>query len=355
LRTSLRTSGSQVLALGASLAALGLAACPNPVCKFRGTINQPENLSMRRALLRKGMGDVCKQMTTRSAPLRLSPDSPVIGRYFPQQCTARDDDANLYLQFTGFGYAWTNVTKKMTFTGGGAALYRYDFRVREEGKCDIYAYFRPSRVDLADFRVNRIESGVTSMLNTFTNAGDTFGRQLVSGKLQQGFTVISYDAREDDVDFGLGITPVGQAPSHPYDVHGTDKATYESERVEVHQNQRDFVGPITVEGPNRAIFVTAALDGAPALDVFFVRKEEGDLSLRQTFDVANAVPLAAPPMAADVLQAGVELRRAVPVAPGMYYVIFDNTSLSGRVAPPVNNLDDRAAVINYLIQVGDAS
>lgn len=335
--------------------ALLLAGCPNPVCKFRGTINEPENLSMRRSLLRKGMGDVCKQMLSRSAPLRLANDSPVIGRFFPTQCAANDQDGNLYMQFSGVGYGYTNVTKKMSFTTSGAALFRYDFKVREEGKCDVYAYFRPSRIDSSNFQINKIEGAAASVFNAFTNMGQQFGQQLVTRKLQQGFTVISYDAREDDLDFGLGIVPVGQPPFHPYDVHGTDKATVESERVEVHQNERDFVGPIQVDGSNRAIFVTAQLDGAPAVDMFVVRKEEGDASLRLYLDYPNAGPLAAPPPVQDVLQQGTEMKRAVPVPPGMYYVIFDNTPFAGPVNPPGNSFDDRAAVINYIIQVGDAS
>jgi len=337
--------------------AVVLAGCPNPVCKFRGTINEPENLSMRRSLLRHGMGDVCKQMLQRNAPLRLQPDTPVIGRFFPQTCAAKDDDnGGIYMQFGGIGYGYTNVTKKITFTANGSALYRYDFRVREEGKCDIYAYFRPSRVDASDFRLNKIESGVASMMNQLTQMGDNFGKQLVSSKLMDGFTVISYDASETDIDFGLGITPVGKPPFHPYDVHGDDKATYESERVEVHQNERDFVGPIAVEGSGRrAIFITAQMDGAPAIDVLLVRKEEGDQSLRLYFDYAQIGPLAAPPLTNDVLSAGQEMKRAVPVAPGMYYVIFDNSASAGRASPPGNAFYDRAAVVNYLIQVGDAS
>jgi hypothetical protein len=337
---------------------LALAGCPNPVCKFRGTINEPENLTMRRSLLRKAMGDVCQQMTQRNAPLRLQPDTPVIGRFYPQQCASKDDEqGGLYLQFAGFGYGFTNLTRKLTFTSSGAALYHYDFRVREDGKCDIYAYFRPVRVDASDFRVNRIELGVASMLNQLTQVGDNFGKQLVSGKLTEGFTVISYDASDTDVDFSLGIVPVGQPPFHPYAVHGADKATYESERTEVHQNERDFIGPIPVDGSGRAIFITAQMDGAPAIDVMVVRKEEGDASLRLYFDYPQTGPLAAPPMTDDVLQAGSEMKRAVSVPPGMYYVILDNSASAGRVSPPPPGaaFDDRAAVVNYLIQVGDAT
>lgn len=335
--------------------AVGLFGCPNPVCKFRGTINQPENLSMRRSLLRKGMGDFCKQMLAHDAPLRLAPDSPVIGRFFPQQCVANEQEDNLHVQFSGIGYGFTNVTKKMTFTTNASALYRYDFRVREEGPCDIYAYFRPSRIDASDFKVHRIEGTAANVFNAFTSMGDNFGRQLVGKKLQEGFTVVSYDAKETDVDFALGIVPVGQPLPHPYQAHGGDRATYESERIEVHQNQRDFVGPIPVDGAGRAIFVTARVDGAPAVDVLLMRKEEGDASLRLYFEYPQAGPLSAAPIGGDVAQGGQELKRAFPVPPGMYYVIFDNTPSAGQVSPPMNAFDDRAAVVSYLIQVGDAS
>ena len=57
----------------------------------------------------------------------------------------------LNVSFSGYGYAWTNVTKKMTFNGGGQASYRYDFQVTEGDHCDIYAYFRPARVDALRF------------------------------------------------------------------------------------------------------------------------------------------------------------------------------------------------------------
>ena len=339
-----------VLALALGTAASGC----NPACKFRKTINEPENLSMRRSLLKKGMGDFCQQMTSRSAPLRLAPDSPVIGRFFPTNCTANQDD-QLYAQFAGFGYGWTNMTKRVSFTMSGAALYRYDFSVLEDGPCDIYAYFRPSRIDGSDFRVTRVEGAAASVFNAFTNVGETFGKQLVGQKLREGFTVISYDGSEKNVDFGLGIIPKGQKPFHPYDRNEGGRDTYETERVEIHQNQRDFVGPILVGTTGKAIFTTASVDGAPAVDVIYLRKEDGDLFLRQYIESPTAGPLVAPPIVNDVLQAGVEMKRAVPVPPGMYYVIFDNTATAGQVAPPGNVLDDRAAVVNYLIQVGDAS
>jgi hypothetical protein len=349
-----RRHGRAVVFALSAILALFAVGCPDPVCSFRGTINKPENLSMRRAMLRKAMGDICQQMTSRNAPLRLSPDSPVIGRFYPTQCSASEGDA-LNLTFSGYGYAWTNVTKKMTFTGGGGAAYRYDFQVTEGERCDVYAYFRPSRVSQSDLRVHRIEGTAAAMFNAMTQFGDNFGRQMLSKKLEEGFTVIAYGGKQNNVDFALGIVPFGKKPFHPYQVSGNDRATLENERVEVHQNQRDFAGPIVVEGKKRAIYLTARVDGAPAIDVMLMGKAEAEASLRLYFEYPQSGPLAAPPLTSDIVQAGLEWKRAIVVPPGIYYVVFDNTPSAGQVAPPVNAFDDRAAVVNYLIQIGDAS
>lgn len=308
---------------------------------------------MRKALMKTAMGDFCKQMLQRNAPLRLAPDSPVIGRFFPTQCVAPEGD-DLYVNFSGFGYAFTNVTKKMTFTMAATGLYKYDFLITEGDRCDIYAYFRPTRIDASDFRTHRLESTTASMVNSLTSIGDNFGKQLMGQKLQEGFTVIRFTETSTD-EFGLGIIPIGQKPFHPFQVHGNDRITYENERVEIHQNQRDFIGPIVVEDEGRSLYVTASVDGAPAVDMLIMRKAEGEASLNLYYEYAQSGPLAAAPMAGDIVQAGTQLKRAVPVPPGMYYVVFDNTASAGQVNPPVNALDDRAAVVNYLIQIGDAS
>jgi hypothetical protein len=328
----------------------------NPACQFRGTINQPENLSMRRSMLRKAMGDFCVQMKTRNAPLKLSPDSPIIGRFYPNQCTANESEL-LNITFGGYGYAWTNVTKKTTFTGGGSAGFRYDFQVTEGDQCDIYSYFRPSRIDATNFQTHRIESQMASMFNGLAGLGNDFGKQTLARKLQEGFTVIAKDGSEANVDFALGIVPLGKRPFHPYQVErGDGKVTYENDRTEVHQNQRDFVGPIVVEDTGKALYVSAAVDGVPAMDVLVLRKAEAEQSLQYYFEYPQAGPLApGVPVSADVLANGNPLKRAIVVPPGTYYVVFDNTPTAGQVSPTINPLDDRAAVVNYLIQIGDAS
>jgi hypothetical protein len=110
------------VSLAVALAATA-AGCGPAYCTFRGTLNDPSNLTMRRALLKKGMGDFCQQMLERNAPLRLAPESPVIGRFFPVQCTSPEGD-DLYVNMSGYGYAYTNLSKKLTFTMQASALYR---------------------------------------------------------------------------------------------------------------------------------------------------------------------------------------------------------------------------------------
>lgn len=339
----------------AASSALTQGCSCNPACQFRGTINQPENLSMRRSMLRTAMGDFCQQMKSRNAPLKLSPDSPIIGRFYPNQCTMTEGDL-LNVTFSGYGYAWTNVTKKTTFRGGSSAAFRYDFQVPEEGACDIYAYFRPARVDNTNFQTHRIESQVASMFAGMSSLGNDFGKQTLSKKLQEGFTVIAHDGNESKVDFTLGIVPLGKKPFHPYQVdRGDGKVTYENDRTEVHQNQRDFVGPIVVQDEGRALYLSAAVDGVPAIDVLVMRKAEAEQSLQYYFEYPQAGPLAGAPMSSEVLSNGNPMKRAIVVPPGTYYVVFDNTPTAGQVSPTINPLDDRAAVVNYLIQIGDAS
>jgi hypothetical protein len=349
----LKTSGAFVVLI-ALVSALSEGCSCNPACQFRGTINQPENLSMRRAMLKKGMGDFCQQMQSRNAPLKLSPDSPVIGRFYPKQCVANDAEM-LNVQFSGFGYAWTNVTKKTTFTGGGAAGYRYDFQVTEGDHCDIYAYFRPARIDNTTFQTQRVESPMASMFAGMSSFGNDFGKQTLTTKLREGFTVIARDADQANAGFALGIVPLGVRPFSPYQVErGDGKITYENERTEVHQNQRDFVGPIVVEESGKALYIRVAVDGVPAIDMITMRKAEAEASLQSYFDQPQALPLVGMPMGSEILQAGNQVNRMIVVPPGTYYVVFDNTSTAGQASPTNNPLDDRAAVVNYLIQIGDA-
>ena len=319
-----------------------------------GVVNDPSNRALRQSILAFGMGQFCQQMQTHDAPLALAPGSNIIGRFYPTQCQTQElQNGDWFVQFSGFGYAWTNLSKKLTFTMSGAVEYMADFQMSGS---TMYIYFRPRQVTSSNFASHVIEQPVAQFLNSLSNLGDTFGKQLVSSQLGAGFTVIR--ASNGSSDFSVGLIEVGKTPQHPIDVHGTDRITWENARVEVHGNERDFVGPIEVTGSGRAIYLSGQLDGIPALDVLLLRKDVGDGSLQLYYNYPQSGPLAGPPLGQAVMQQGQPFTHAFPVDAGLYYVVFDNTSSAGAVAAqalaPMSLLTDSAAVVSYAAQIGDA-
>ncbi|MDP9037410.1 MAG: hypothetical protein M3O50_21645 [Myxococcota bacterium] len=338
------------------IAAVSLGSCsPNTVCKLSGPINDPSNRTLRRSIMSFGLGQFCQQMTSRNAPLKLAPDAPVIGRFYPQHCTQQVlDNGDLWVHFDGFGYAWSLLPKKVTFTSAATIQYSQDFKCAEDSA--IYAYFDTRSVSPPDFRLVQIEQPVANLVQTVVAPfAESFGRQLVSGKLAQGFTVIQAD--DGSTDFELGHLQLGQRPVHPFNLRGSDRVMWESQRTEVRAHERDFIGPIVVQDTKRAITITMQLEGQQAVDVFLVPKSEGDASLQLYVNYPTAGPLAYPPRFADVVRYGVQYQRAVPVLPGMYYVVIDNTVSAGQVTPPPVvpfGVAEGAAVVNYAIQIGEA-
>jgi hypothetical protein len=323
-----------------------------------GVVNDPSNRALRASILSFGMGQFCHQMQTHDAPLALAPGAPVVGRFYPTQCQTQElQNGDWFVQFSGYGYAWTNLSRKVTFTMSGAVEYNADFQMSGS---TMYIYFRPRQITSSNFATHVIEQPVASFLNSVSSLGDTFGRQLVGGQLGAGFTVI----RESNgaSDFSIGIVEVGKRPPHPIDVHGTDRLTWENARVEVHGSERDFVGPIEVTDSGRALYVSGQVDGVPAIDVLVLRKDVGDASLQLYFNYPQSGPLAGPPLAQAVMQQGAGFTQAFPVPPGQYYVVFDNTPSAGAVAAPMlppspiplNLLTDSGAVVSYAVQIGDA-
>jgi hypothetical protein len=326
---------------------------PNPCTIVLGPVNDPANRTMRRKILSYGLDQFCTKMVTRNAPLKLSADSPVIGRFYPKQCNQKElDNGDLWVEFAGAGYAYTNVSKKITFTAGATLTYDQDFRCSD--KNDVYAYFPTRNVQPADFHMTQIEQPMANLVQNWIGPyADSFGKQMLSGQLAQGFTVV-HDTDGNDT-FDMGILPLGQRPFQPFNVHGSDRILYENNRTEVHTGERDFIGPIDVEDDNRALYITMTVDGAPNVDLLVMPRNEAEASLQLYLDYPQVGPLAFPPRMQETVQAGAEFKRTVPVARGMHYVVLDNTAFAGPSAPVVNPLVDTSAVVNYLIQIGDAS
>lgn len=315
-----------------------------------GVINDPSNRTLRREILSFGIGQFCTELVKHSAPLKLADDQPAIGRFFPTTCSTKTlENGDLLVSLGGDGYAWTNLTKKVTFDMTGTLEYDQDFQM--DGST-MYAYFRTKQITKSDFKSRAIENPIANVVNSLTPIGDNFGKQLLAGELQKGFTVIR--DKDGNADFGLGVINVGKKPLRPWDVHGADRITYENTRSEVHQNQRDFVGPITIEDDGRAIWLTATVDGVDAADVLVLGKADADASLKAYLDTGASGPLTGTPVYSDVVQNGVQYMKPIKLPKGVYYLVWDNTPTAGRVAPPAALLDDRAATLSYVVQIGDA-
>jgi hypothetical protein len=343
----------------AVLTAPGCTSCGQSVlCAVRGPVNDPSNYSLRRSILAMGLSEFCHEMTSHNAPLKLVEGAPVIGRFYPQHCAQRAlQNGDLYVEFDGFGYAYTPLSRKLTFTMSGAVDYDQDFRVHDN--CDIYAYFRTRSVRGSNFQTHIIEQPVANFLNSLTPMSDNFGRQLLSGKLGEGFTVIR--EKSGNIDFGLGTIPLGERPVHPFDMHGARMLVYENLRTEVDQEERDFVGPIEVTESGRALYVQATMRGVPAIDLLVMKKDDADVSLGLYYNYGAAGPLNANVLQGNVVPAEQLFKQTLPVPKGTYYIVLDNTSTAGSVAPPNANpplyagrLGNAAATVDYVVQIGDA-
>jgi hypothetical protein len=334
-----------------------VACSPNSVCKLMAGINDPSNRTMRRNIMSFGLGQFCKQLTSHNAPLKLTPDANVIGRFYPQHCTQQTlDNGDLWVQFDGMGYAYTNMSRKVSFTSGATIQYNDDFKCAEDNS--IYAYFDTRTVSPPQFNVQQIEQPIANLMQNFIGPfANTFGTQMVSGQLGQGFTVIQGD--DNSTDFAVGHLPVGQKPPHPFDAHGSNRIMVESLRTEVWPGERDFIGPIEVQDSGRALYLLLQLDGQQSVNVMLFPKAVGDQALQLYVNYGPVGPLPAMPQFSDVLQYGVQYQRAVPVPPGMYYVVIDDTTTApgGQPAPTAAlpfGVGAQAAVVSYAIQIGDA-
>jgi hypothetical protein len=331
----------------------GCAGCgQSAICSMKDTINAPQSRTMRRNLMANGLQEFCRQMLLRSTTLRMDNDltTPSMGRFFPTECQKVElDNGDINVRFFGIGYAHTNITRKVTFQMAGTVQYNQDFQVSDD--CDIYAYFRPRQIGGENFQIKKIEQQTAAYFNSMSNMGEAFGKNLLSTRLREGFTVI-HDREEHDA-FSLGILSVGQKPEQVLRVSTEGRVPYENQRVEVHQNQREFIGPIEVRETGKALYLNAKLDGGVPLDVFVFTQAVANPALLQYIEVPQVQAIAGQPLLSDAIAAQMGYQKVLPVAPGLYYVVFDNSTLAGSTSPPFNPNEDRAALVDYAIQIGD--
>jgi hypothetical protein len=359
VRSFARVRGTMLLCL---LCLLGAIGCPSRDSMGigamgmlgPGVINDPANKSLRFDLLKFGLDQFCKEMRERGAPLKLRDGEPVLGRFFANGCNSQviDDESrkSLIVQYSGVGYGWTNLTQRLGFESSGLVEYAPDFQLQDGA---MYIYFRPRNVASASFRTLIVESTLaqTGMAVTGVNP-DQLGHDIVDGQLRRGFTVVRYGS-SGETDFGMGVIPVGSKPFRPFIVQSEDKVTLDDDRTEVHANQQDLVGGLVVPNDDQALYVTVQVEGAPAVDLFVLRKDDGDRFVDHYVHNTGPSALPAPPLLSDTIAGGAAQKRVVPVSKGTYYLLFDHSSVIGQAAPPAIQGDDRAARVDYVVEVGD--
>ena len=319
-----------------------------------GVVNDPENRSLRFDLLKFGLDSFCKEMQARGLALKMADDEPVLGRFHATACGAQliDEDTrkSFVVQYAGSGFAGSSQGGRVGFSTTGLVEYAPDFLLKDGA---MYVYFRPKVVDATGFQTLLVESALTQgALKLFGIDANAFGQKVVESQLRRGFTVVRYDS-SGETDFGLGLIALGERPYHPFTVNTEDKQVIVNERTEVHLAQQDFIGPITLESNDQALYLTLALDGAAAIDALVVPEAEGKRMLEAFTQQPGPVAPAAPQLLDEPVTRAALWKRYVAAPKGRYYLVLDNSGSAGRTTPPNGPADGLSARVDVLVLVGE--
>jgi hypothetical protein len=315
----------------------------------KGVVNSPSNKSLRFDIIRFGLRQFCDELLHGGAPIRLSDDQPVIGRYFATHCEAESLDEpgrrTIIARFEGHGFAYSALTGRLGFRAAGLIELSPDFRLHESG---LYVYFRPVQVDTSDFKLLLTEQELTRHVAEFAHIDENdIGQKIINTQLGRGFTVIRYDA-DGNSDFALGLVAPGERPFLPFLVRSSPRQTLANGRTEIFPGQQDYVGKLRVP-PGDKLVLTLALEGASSADALVVPAADGTATIeRYLSHPGPAVPNRA------VFQAevgtGAPLRSELVLPAGDYYLVLDHTDRVGTSKPTPQALPAR---IDYLLQVGE--
>lgn len=319
-----------------------------------GVVNDPANKSLRFDMLKFGLDRFCEEMLQAGVALKLSDREPVLGRFFAESCQSQviDEEArkSFVVQYTGKGYAWTNVTGKLGFTSRGLVEYAPDFQLSDGA---LYVYFRPKSVDAAVFQLMTVQSqvaqaGIAAVAGQLSP--DEVGKHVLDSQLKRGFTVIRY-GNDGRTDFGAGFVPKGEKPYKPFDIT-TTKRVLVNERTEVHLESQDYIGPLAVTEEDSALFINLELDGADSVDYQVVPKALGDAMLDRYVRTPGPTPQLAPPAFDSAAGRAARAVQPVPLPVGQYYLVLDHSGALGRSQPPAAAAGDAAARVDYAVLLG---
>lgn len=333
-----------------ALASIMLAGCgQSALGVMPGVINDPHNLSLRRALLAYGKMAVCAEVGARSLPIRPRDDLPAIGRFVPLQCSSRElPNGELYLQLGGRGYVWTSMSQRVGFEAGTGVSYDTDFLL--DGST-MYVYFRPRATSGTGFVTKVVENSQISFLSAFARASngqkvtDAFGSQIMSSQMSRGFTVIR--AADGSIEMGLGVIPPGLHPVAGIPAVDRSRFVLLNDRSELRMGQRDYV-PIDVPKDKR-MTLYVAVQGAPAVDVLVVPRAAGDAWLASYATQSATTPPPSQPILDEPVAAGSMWTRTLTVPAGQHYLVLDNTATAGRSAPSA--APGERVIVSYAVQL----
>ncbi|MGZ5967599.1 MAG: hypothetical protein ACXWP4_08020 [Polyangiales bacterium] len=320
-----------------------------------GTVNDPANKSLRRGMMSFALDIACKEMLKRPTALREggelsgSATNPTNGRFFPRTCAqATADNGDLVMTFSGVGYSYVTGAHKVTFEASASVQFDQDFLMSGDV---MYAYFKVRQVNSSGFKMKVIEATLPAIANQFTGFADKYGKSLMNEKIRDGFTVRRKP--DSETDFRPGIVELGKWPVVSYKAQAG--LVLANDRTEVHEQQRDFLGPFEITDSDQSIYLTLKIDGAPAMNVLVVDDATAKPWIEKYLTVGDATPPPGKPLGQYIVKQNEELRiTAGDGNKGMYWIVLDNTgTIPGGIKPPGNFLDDRAAVASYAIVMGD--
>ncbi len=304
-----------------------------------------------------GAQQTCPKVLSFGVPLRMDPSGPIIGRFFPNDCQQRVDDSRqtMTVSFSGTGFAWTPIAGRVGFRASATVEYRMDFRMESDA---LYVWGVPTGAALAapTFQLGAVENPVVNWAaqGPAGYLASTFGGQILSGKLSEGFTAIRTDSGDE---FALGRLVPPQRSPKPYALSGDNRITLANEATEIKLGQIDLIGPLEVAKADQALFLRARVEG-PQIEAFVYPRHAIE-PWREGLQTGAA--LAAPPIqpsASFVLASGTEIMQTLHLPPASYVILVDNSSKVGQVNPPFNLLGmmgGGAAKLSYAVELGAGS
>ena len=162
---------------------------------------------------------------------------------------------------------------------------------------------------------------------------NTFGQQIVSGQLSNGFTVVRTDQGDA---FAMGILTPPDRPKGPMTIEDDERYVFANETTEVHVSQVDFLGPFVITDADRKLFLRSRLQG-PTLDVFVMSRKAADTWREQLQRGAPLGPPPSPAIETFAIQPG-EQSRPIRLPEGSFVLVVDNSNAAGPTNVPVGSV-----------------